>query len=74
MLVVYAHVQSFVLCLVDRWRRRRDQQGQTTAEYALVLLGAAAVAMLFVVWAARTDRISRLLDAVMDQVLSRSRR
>jgi hypothetical protein len=38
-----------------------------------VLLGAAAVAMLVVAWAAKTDRISRLLDAVVDQVLSRSR-
>ena len=52
-------------------RRRQDQRGQASAEYALVLLGAAAVALLVMAWAARTNRIGRLLDAVMDQLLDR---
>ncbi len=30
---------------------RRDDRGQATAEYALVLLGAALVALLLVAWA-----------------------
>ncbi len=51
-------------------RRLTDDRGQSTAEYALVLLGAAGVALLFVAWATKTDKISRLLNSVLDQVLS----
>jgi hypothetical protein len=47
------------------------QRGQTTAEYALVLLGAAAVALLLVTWATDTDAIGRLLDVVLDSILDR---
>ena len=43
--------------------------GQSTAEYALVLLGAASVALLLVAWATKTDKIGDLLDGVVDQVL-----
>lgn len=46
--------------------------GQATAEYALVLLGAAAVALLLIGWATTTDQISRLFDFVVDQVIGRS--
>jgi len=49
-------------------RLRRTEHGQATAEYALVLLGAAAVAVLVVGWAAKTDRIGDLLDSVFDTV------
>ncbi|MEY2469141.1 MAG: hypothetical protein QOF21_1839 [Actinomycetota bacterium] len=51
-----------------RGRIRRTEHGQATAEYALVLLGAAAVAVLVVGWAAKTDRIGDLLDSVFDTV------
>lgn len=44
--------------------------GQTTAEYALVLLGVAAIALLVVAWATDTNRIGRLLDSVLDSILS----
>lgn len=49
--------------------RRRDERGQASAEYALVLLGVAAIALLVGAWAARTDGIGRLLDAVMARVI-----
>ncbi len=49
---------------------RRDE-GQTTAEYALVLLGAAAVAVLLIAWATKTNRIGKLFDFVLDQVVGR---
>lgn len=42
----------------------RPDRGQTTAEYALVLLGAGTIAMLVVAWATKTNQIGRLLDAV----------
>ncbi len=47
---------------------RRANRGQTTAEYALVLVGAAAIAMLVVAWAGSTRRISALLDTVMRSI------
>ncbi|MGI9622478.1 MAG: DUF4244 domain-containing protein [Acidimicrobiales bacterium] len=43
-------------------------RGQTTAEYALVLVGAATIAMLVIAWAGSTGRISGLLDAVMRSI------
>ena len=52
-------------------RMRGDDHGQTTAEYALVLLGAAAVALVLVAWATKTGKITQLFDAVIDQVISK---
>jgi Protein of unknown function (DUF4244) len=46
-----------------------DDAGQTTAEYALVLLGAAAVALLVVTWATKTDAIGKLFDFVLGHVI-----
>lgn len=46
----------------------RDERGQASAEYALVLLGAAAVALLIVSWATKTDLVGKLLDKVMKAV------
>jgi hypothetical protein len=48
--------------------RLRGDDGQTTAEYALVLVGAATLAFLLIAWATKTDRIGKLFDAVMDHV------
>ena len=49
-------------------RRRLDDRGQTTAEYALVLVGAAAVALLLLTWATGSGRIAWLLDKMVDTV------
>jgi hypothetical protein len=46
-----------------------DDLGQTTTEYALVTLGAAAVALLVMAWAGGTGKIGELLDAVVDRVI-----
>ena len=48
-----------------------DETGQTTAEYALVLLAAAAIALLLLAWAAGTDGIGRLFDAVIDSIIGK---
>jgi hypothetical protein len=48
---------------------RRGQRGQATAEYALVLLGVAAVALLVGVWAAKTNLIGKLFDLVIGKIL-----
>ena len=58
-----------LLMRLNAWLiRRRSERGQATAEYALVLLGAAAVAMLLVSWVTKTNRISNLLDAVFRHI------
>ena len=49
--------------------RFRGTAGQTTAEYALVILAAAALGTLLIAWATQTDAIGRLFDAVLDRVL-----
>lgn len=48
---------------------RVGERGQATAEYALVIVGAATIAGLVLAWAASTGRISRLLNAVLDAVI-----
>lgn len=51
---------------------RRGEAAQSTVEYALVLLGAAAVALALVAWVTRSDAISRLFDAVVGRILSQA--
>lgn len=51
-----------------RLRRRATQAGQATAEYALVLLGVALVAVLVLDWARNTNMVSRLLNAVFRSI------
>jgi hypothetical protein len=51
--------------------RIRSEAGQTTAEYALVLVGVAAIALLLIAWAGDTDKIGRLLDGVLDSILDK---
>jgi hypothetical protein len=52
-----------------RLRRRRGEEGQTTAEYALVILGAAAVATLLITWAKGSGAICRLFNDVVSRIL-----
>ena len=51
--------------------RLRSERGQTTAEYALVLLGAASVALVLVGWAAKSGKLADLFDAVVDGVIDK---
>ncbi len=57
-----------------RWALTRARQvggeaGQTSAEYALVLLGAAMVAMLVVTWARSSGKVGDLLDGILDDII-----
>ena len=45
------------------------EMGQTTAEYALVMLAAAGVAGLVLAWATKSHAITRMFDAVIDKVI-----
>jgi len=49
-----------------------NERGQATAEYALVMLAAAAIAGLLLAWAASTGSIDRLLDAVIDTIIDQT--
>ncbi len=56
-----------------RWRLKRlalADDGQATAEYALVMLAAASLAGLLLAWVTSTDAVGRLMDAVLDSILS----
>jgi Flp pilus assembly pilin Flp len=54
-------------------RARTDERGQASAEYALVLLGAAAIALLIVAWATKTDLIEKLLDTVVKSITGKAK-
>jgi hypothetical protein len=56
--------------LTRSWRTRHPDRGQATAEYALVLLGAAMVALILIGWATGggVGKIGGLLDGVIDAV------
>lgn len=43
--------------------------GQTTAEYALVILAAAALATMLIAWATHANAVGRLFDTVLERVL-----
>lgn len=48
--------------------RLSDQIGQTTAEYALVILAAAAIAVVLIAWARSSGRLPAFFDDIIDQV------
>ncbi|MDY6794746.1 MAG: DUF4244 domain-containing protein [Actinomycetota bacterium] len=47
----------------------RDDEAQTTAEYALVILGAAAVAGALIAWAGGTDVIKKFFNKIFSQLM-----
>ena len=56
------------------WILWHEEDGQATTEYALVLLGAALVALLVVGWATSgggSGKIGRLFDRVIDSVIDK---
>jgi Flp pilus assembly pilin Flp len=48
--------------------RLREESGQATAEYALVLIAAAAIAVTLITWATTTGTLRTFFDAVMRRV------
>lgn len=48
------------------------EKGQSTAEYSLVILGAAAIALLLLTWAGSTGSITSLFESVISRVTSKS--
>jgi Flp pilus assembly pilin Flp len=50
--------------------RLRSESGQTVAEYALVLLVAAAIAVAFLVWARQSGKLDGFFDLIFDKLVN----
>jgi len=50
------------------WLRQED--GQTTAEYALVILAAAAIALVLLAWAQSSGKLPAFFDKVIDDLIN----
>jgi hypothetical protein len=48
----------------------RSDAGQTVAEYALVLLVVAAIAVAFLLWARQSGKLDGFFDAIFDKLLN----
>jgi Flp pilus assembly pilin Flp len=58
-----------LLALYIRIRTRVAREiGQTTAEYALVILAAAAIAVVLIAWARSSGKLPAFFDNIIDQV------
>jgi Flp pilus assembly pilin Flp len=55
--------------LLDRFDATRDERGQTTAEYALVIVAAAVIGTLVITWASKTGFVDKLFDVTIGRVL-----
>lgn len=55
--------------MVSGVRDTATEIGQTTAEYALVILGAAAIGTLVITWATKSHTIGKLFDTVIGKIL-----
>ena len=47
----------------------RREEGQTTSEYALVILAAAAVAVVLITWAHSSGKLPAFFDQIIDTVI-----
>jgi Flp pilus assembly pilin Flp len=59
--------------LLSLWVRAttslRREEGQTTAEYALVILAAAAIAVVLIAWARSSGKLPAFFDSIIDTVI-----
>jgi len=65
-------LHQFFTAWLAMFRRARDtvsEAGQTTAEYALVILGAAAIGTLVITWATKSHTIGKLFDTIVGKIL-----
>lgn len=51
-------------------RLLQDESAQTTAEYALVILGAAAIAGILISWAGSSGIIKKLFDGIFNKLIN----
>ena len=61
---------SYLVMLYVRARQAlRREEGQTTAEYALVILAAAAVAVVLITWAHSSGKLPDFFDQIIDTIV-----
>jgi len=65
-LLLYGLLLSAASRVTSRLRR---EEGQTTAEYALVILAAAAIAVVLIAWARSSGKLPAFFDSVIDSVI-----
>jgi Flp pilus assembly pilin Flp len=51
---------------------RLNERGQTTAEYALVILAAAAIAVVLLAWARSSGKLPAFFDSIIDRIVGES--
>ena len=51
--------------------RMSSERGQTTAEYALVILAAAAIAFVLIAWAKSSGKLPAFFDEIIDRISGR---
>ena len=62
LLSMWARIQGVIQ------RASWEEEGQTTAEYALVILAAAAVAVVLIAWAHSSGKLPAFFDHIIEQV------
>lgn len=71
----FARAGSTIRTRLGTWRGHvrgllvHGTAGQTTAEYALVILGAAAIGTLLIAWATKSHAVGKLFDEVIGKIL-----
>lgn len=69
MLHLFVRLES----LLARVRERiRSERGQSTAEYALVILAAAAIALVLLAWARSSGKLPAFFDSIIDRIVGQS--
>jgi hypothetical protein len=66
---LFVRVQSWI-----GWMRvrLRSERGQSTAEYALVILAAAAIALVLLAWARSSGKLPAFFDSIIDRIVGQS--
>ncbi len=65
----FARLQAVLASARGRLRR---EDGQTTAEYALVILAAAAIAVVLIAWARSSGKLPEFFDSIIDRIVGSS--
>jgi Flp pilus assembly pilin Flp len=63
-----SRVMTWLQSTVAMLARLRAEKGQTTAEYALVILAAAAVAIVLIAWARSSGKLPGFFDHIIDEI------
>jgi len=66
---LFVRLESRVVEFRDRLH---SDSGQSTAEYALVILAAAAIALVLLAWARSSGKLPAFFDSIIDRIVGQS--